>query len=635
MKRITPGIVLGILTALVTTSAAGDSKIGPRTFDGVRAIFQSRCLRCHGADEPEAGLDLRSAQSTLVGSELGPVVEPGSLEESLLWSLIEEGEMPPTGPPLSPDQQETIRHWILSGAQTEDLGGSSDHFEAIKPRPTNADALQRLINQQQPEVTSRLVSDETFLRRVTFDLIGRQPTSEERSAFLSSREPNKRAAAIDRLLENPEFGQTWARYWSDTISYRVPPPELTYLSYDEFEGWLADRLNRNIPWSVIVREILTATGKVADDPSTTFVAFHQADPVKLSSETSRIFLGLQIQCAECHDHKFDHWKRTQFHNLAAFFGRTEAKLAQKKPGPTVVKAKGKGEYRMPNIEEPSKKGQLMPPSFLDDRGLETGASDAQRRAFLALAVTEPTSPWFSRSYVNRIWGKLNGRGFFEPVDNMAAYVQHDWPEVHDTLAAHFAYTRFDIKGMFRLMMNTPFYQRELPHEVEASRVELGFGEAVPRRLSGDEVFNALVNALELPNVRPAEVKPTEAIRFPPPPKSTRDLVADRFGFDPSLCPDEVARSIGQAMMLMNNAQIQARIESKDDTPTLVTQLLSDDRLTDRDRISLLFDHVLGRSPTDSEFKIAFDHLNSLPEKREALEDLLWSLINSAEFSSRR
>lgn len=613
--------VAALVLAMVAGRIAGADD-GPTTFDAVRPILNARCLRCHGADEPKAGLDLRTRETVLAGGELGPVVEAGSVAESLLWDLVESGEMPPVGPPLTDDQKRLVRDWIAAGAPEGTGDSKGDPFGPLDPAPIDPGRLDALIGGSDD---LELIGDEGFLRRATLDLFGRPPTPEERAAFLADPATDKRSRAIDDLLGRPEFGRAWAAYWSDTIAARVPPPELTFLRYDAFETWLADRLNAGETWDRVVAALLTAEGKVADEPVSTFVAYHQANPAKLASETARVFLGVQLQCAECHDHKFDHWTRPQFHGLAAFFGRTEAKLAQNDPGPTVVKDRGKGEYAMPDLEHPGK-GTEMAPTFLDGRSLPLGTADADRRALLAEAVADPANPWFARAFVNRVWGRLTGRGFYEPVDTMAAYQPHDRPGAHDALAAHFAYTNCDVKGLFRLIMNSSYYQRALPTDEPAPA---GF----PRRLSGDEVFEALVAATGLPNTAPPTVEPTKEIRFPPPPESTRDRVAARYGYDPSLCPVEVARTMGQAMLMMNDAEVQAQIDADPSSGTPLARLLIEEP-DDARAVDRLYRRALARDPTDREREIALEHLAVAEDRGAGFEDLLWALLNSAEFTVR-
>jgi hypothetical protein len=209
----------------------------------------------------------------------------------------------------------------------------------VRLAPRDLDAI--LTEEKIPD--GERTTDEQFLRRVSFDLIGRQPSAVELTTFGQEASADKRAQAIERLLASPEFGRNWANYWSDTISYRVPPPELTFLSYKPFKAWLAGKLNAGTSWDQLTRELLSATGPVKDNPAVTFVGYHRGDSVKLAAETARIFLGLQIQCAQCHNHKFDHWKRRQFHELAAFYVRSAGVLGSVQDGSsTMVKDKGKG-----------------------------------------------------------------------------------------------------------------------------------------------------------------------------------------------------------------------------------------------------------------------------------------------------
>lgn len=479
---------------------------------------------------------------------------------------------------------------------------------------------------------SDLVSDEQFLRRVSLDLIGRQPTPQEFATYLLDTSDGKRAAAVERLLAAPEFGENWAGYWSDVIGYRVPPPELTFLDYTLFEKWLAGRINENAPWDETVRTILTASGKVKDQPAATFVGFHEADTTRLAAETARVFLSVQIGCAQCHDHPFDEWKRQQFHELAAYFVRASAKMPWNDSGEIEVKDKGKGEYEMPNVADPTKKGTMMTPTFFTGQKSEPGRSDLDRRRELAAVVASADNPWFAKAYVNRVWGRLMGRGFYEPTDDMGAAITPLLPEVHCELTNHFRATGFDAKSLFRAIVNSKAYQQRLPDHPSSS--DKPFATARTTKLRGDEIYQSLVTAINLPNVTPPKIAPTKDIRFPPPPKSTKDIVSETFGFDPSLRPEDISRTLGQAMLLMNNDQLQAQLNAKPDSGTALSKLLA----TESDNakaVTKLFQLVLARKPTDPEAKIALEHLSTQTNRGEAFEDLLWSLINSAEFTTKR
>ncbi|MBX3450063.1 MAG: DUF1549 domain-containing protein [Planctomycetaceae bacterium] len=498
------------------------------------------------------------------------------------------------------------------------------------PRLTSED-LDRLIAQEMAvDQPADLAADAQFLRRLSLDLVGRQPTPEELRQFLDSKAPDKRDAVIESLLSNPEFGTNWANYWSDTIAYRIPPPELTFLEYGPLKKWLAEKLNSGASWDAIVGEILSASGKVGENPPATFVGYHEGHAARLASETARIFLSLQIGCAQCHDHPFDEWKREQFHELAAYFARVSVKMPWNDGTLVEVSDKGKGEYEMPNVADPTQKGRMMEPVFLSGVKTGTGKSDAERRQELAQLITNPENEWFARSYVNRVWARLFGRGFYEPVDDFGLAIFPVCPDVHIAVSNHFIATGYDVKDLFRLLLKTRIYQQKLGTPDD----DHPFVAARTGRLRGDEIFDSLVTAIDLPNVKPEAMKPTKEIRFPPPPKSTRDIIAETFTFDTSLRREDIPRTLSQAMLMMNNDQLQAQVNANPESGTVLARLVksvNDDReLTER-----LFELVLARRPSERELQIAVSHRESVPDRGAAYEDLLWGLLNTAEFTTKR
>lgn len=517
-------------------------------------------------------------------------------------------------------------------AQQDKEDVAAEPMRVKKPRPApvytltpaKLDAL--VAKELEDAKTAPLISDEKFLRRASLDLIGRQPTSAELDAFLSDSSSDRRARAVDRLLENEAFGKNWANYWSDTIAHRVPPPELTFLDYTSFKGFLAERFNANTAWDEIVYEVLTAQGKVGENPAATFVGFHQGESIRLAGETTRIFLSVKIACAQCHDDPFQDWKQEQFHHMAAFFARTNAKLPWNNSDGIEVKDKGKGEHRMPA----SKKKEMVPMS-LTGMEFELGTSDLARRRALADWVTSRDNEWFAKSFVNRVWSRLMGRGFCEPVDNIYSSAVA-MPPVFKELAKHFTLANYDIKNLFRLIVLSETYQRALPTSESMQQVD--FAAARPQKLRGDEVFDSLVAALKLPNVQPKQKKPDGNFRFPPPPKSTRDLVNTAFGYDPSLDKSEIERTMQQAMWLMNNEQLQKQINADPESGTVLAQLLAAEK-NDEAAVVQLFRTVLARTPSDKELKLSLQHVKKLDDRGKAFEDLLWSLVNTTEFTTRR
>ncbi len=527
------------------------------------------------------------------------------------------------------------RLFQISAAMLVMVSLTAAPIQAADPsRPiTSAELDELILDGMQESDLQPVVADEQFLRRASLDLIGRPPLPEEFHRFMESQAPDKRDAVIDHLLDRSEFGAHWANYWRDTISFRVPPPELTFLDYGLLQGWLAEQFNSNRSWDEVTRAILTATGKVKENPAATFVGYHQGNSVKLGAETARIFLGIQLQCAECHDHPYESYEREDFHRLAAFFARTKGELGKVQDGTgTVVSDRGKGEYAMANAMDASAKGTSMLPTLMTGEGLPLGKPDMARRQRLANLITLPDNPWFAKAYVNRIWAKLMGRGFYEPVDDMGEFKDQVLPHVHTALTAHFIATGYDVKDLFRLILSTSAYQRRLPSS--GSEDDMLAAGTTARRLRGDVLFDSLVVATGLPDITPPKVAATKAFRFPPPPKSTRDLVVDAFAADPSLPEEEQPRTMSQAMFLMNNSQLQEQINASPGSGTQLSKVLSE-HPENKTAVEHLFLQVLARRPTEKELEIAVAHIDRVGNRGDAFEDLLWSLINTVEFTTKR
>lgn len=219
-----------------------------------------------------------------------------------------------------------------------------------------------------------------------------------------------------------------------------------------------------------------------------------------------------------------------------------------------------------------------------------------------------------------------GRGFCEPVDNVDEGADAILPELHAALAGHFVATSYDFKDLLRVVVLTRAYQRPLGTEEQPG--------AIVKKLRGDEVFDSLAAAIDLPNVTPKQEKATQEVRFPPPPKSTRDLVNEAFGYDPSFSDDLLLRTMKQSMFLMNNEQIQKQIDARPESATFLAKLVAAEQDNGK-VVEKLYLSILARRPTDREQEIAKKHLGNATSRREGMEDLLWALINSAEFTTRK
>lgn len=472
---------------------ATPASAAPPTFEkDVLPILTARCLNCHGEGEPEANLNLRSKVSMLKGGDSGPAIRPGGPGYGPLYDQVRGDAMPPGKMKLTAEEKETIRAWIANGAP---LGVAEPVvIEKPKPRvplgPARPQAevvahVDRLVDTKLAEKkipASPTADDAEFLRRLYIDLIGRVPTADQARTFLDDAGSDKRAKAIDGLLASPEFGRNLAQLWHNRI---VPLDNNNLRRYDEsLTLWLAAEFNQNRPWSEIVAAMLTAEGELVANrnrqPSPVpaiglFMAtadeeYPQAD--KITASVAQLFLGAQVQCAQCHNHPFASWKQDDFWGLAAFFTRVgyDEDLGQiRNKKLTVVlhetpKAVMKGGKPAPfvrpdaTVEVPESKGRIVKAKFL---GGEEPALAAEDRFLPTLAAwtTDKENPQFAQAGMNRVWAQLFGRGIVNPVNDIHDGNPPSHLELFETLSREFASTGYDLKQLYRTLCNTSAYQR--------------------------------------------------------------------------------------------------------------------------------------------------------------------------------
>ncbi len=485
-------------------------------------------------------------------------------------------------------------------------------------------------------------SDEQFVRRVWLDLTGHLPAPADVSEFVTDPNPNKRARLIDRLLDSEDYARHWARYWRDVIENRATA-NMVFLRAPRpqaLEAWFFEQLKANTGWDKVARAMVTSEGTLSmteptQDGAAGFLLAHFGPEaaVERASETARVFLGIQIQCAQCHDHPSDVWKREQFHHLAAFFGRTREQPMRGAQQIASVALTGRpfGEHQMPDLNNPGK-GTVMQPKFLNGASLPPGKPDRERRAALAEFLTAKDNYWFAGAYVNRIWGELMGQSFYQPIDDLGPQKEAYLPTVLPRLAAGFRGSNYDPKEFFRVVMNTEVYQRQI-RLGESSDQHLLFAASYPTRLRSDALWQSLVNVLgTLGDGLPGRFGPMFGggpfARF-----QTLEFTFKRlFAVDPSVKADEVEGSIPQALILMNNPTINQKIEAKD--TNLLARILKA-YPKDDDALRMVYLRTLARKPTDRELEKCRTFITKVGNRAEAYEDILWALLNSTEFQTKR
>jgi hypothetical protein len=471
--------------------------------------------------------------------------------------------------------------------------------------------------------------DEIFLRRVFLDLTGKLPGPDEIQRGIADRTPDKRTRLIAKLLHSDAYAVNWARYWRDVVTYHTPASG-NYLRWELFDRWWVEQFRRNRPWNEIVTALVTASGINDEIAPVNYLTALYGNPIEIAATTSRVFLGVQIQCAQCHDAKTEPWKREQFHQLAAFFGR--AKLIQHKDvdgrgTPYAIESRSDGQYCMTDKKAPD---HLIPmqPRFLTGESVSLDASDVERRQALARFLTSPQNPWFARSYINRIWTALFGWGFYPTVNDVGSSKPR-YPEVLDVLEKDWIASGYDMRWLFRTITLTRAYQGHL----EGPKAEAETVAVCPVRLRPEQVFEALQKALGFD-------ENDKTIPAPAPSSSPavqrhhglRNMIYQTFKVDPSLPQAEMQGTIPQALLLMNSALVKATTSAKG--KTVLADLLAKGK-SDEEIVAALYERVLARQPSTKEKSICLRYIQKVGNRAEALEDVLWGLVNSTEFLHKK
>jgi len=524
---------------------------------------------------------------------------------------------------------------------------TNEPWKGVSRSPLAAGEIDQLIAKEQAKqkiTPSPVTSDEQFIRRVMLDLTGKLPLPADVTEFVSDKDSQKRVKLVDRLLASEEYAKHWSQYWRDVFTAKVSDMRGRAIAI-HFEAWLLEQFTKNRPWDQMAREMLTANGQLpvrlgpggvepdAKNGAAYFLLSYQGQDAinDRTSETSRIFLGIQIQCAQCHDHPFDGWKREQFHQLAGYFARVADRPVFERVNdrPQIVgvtlQSRPFGEHMMPGKEDPAK-GTTTLPKFLDGSSVRSRSSDADRRKALADTIASKENYWFAAALVNRLWGELMGQAFRQPIDDLGPGKDVVMPDVLARVSASFAGSGFDIRQLLRAICTSDTYQRQIrPGESHGDHLQ--FAGINPTRLRSESLWQSLVTVLgSMGPPAPAGGNPFGR-RF-----SVEGQFKEEFNFDPSLPPDEVESSIPQALMLMNNPTIQQRIRAQG--TNLLARILSS-YSSDEEALRMVYLRTLSRKPSDREREKALAYVKKVGKRAEAFEDILWALLNSTEFQTRR
>jgi len=481
-------------------------------------------------------------------------------------------------------------------------------------------------------VPAEPASDAEFLRRVTLHVAGTIPTVFEVRQFLNDSSPDKRQRCVERLLESPQHLTHFTAFFRQILMPEASTDFQARGQLPGFEAWLRQHLSDNTPYDRLVRELLTVpleSGRGMNPPAdgsgaASPVAFFQSKQVKpenLAAATSRMFLGLRIECAQCHDHPQDIWKRQQFWGYAAFFAGIERIDRSEE---FVGRVKEVFDRRELTIPDPGNE-RVVQATFLDGTSPRWRARVSSRRE-LADWMTAPANPFFARAIVNRMWGHFFGLGFVNPLDDFSGTNPPSHPELLDEIASVFAQNDFDLRFLIRVITQTRAYQLSSIQSDDSQTEPQQFARMTVQGLTAEPLFDSLARATGY--FEPASAVPNLAFVTPPGPRAE---FLELFGTD-SAAPTDRQTSILQALALMNG-QFTANATSLETSATLAA-VAEFPLITDPERIETLFLATLSRFPSPAERERLTTYVASggpAGSSRAALADIFWALLNSSEF----
>jgi Protein of unknown function (DUF1549)/Protein of unknown function (DUF1553) len=475
---------------------------------------------------------------------------------------------------------------------------------------------------------SKVASDEEFLRRAYLDLIGRIPNIQEARAFLHSKEKDKREKLVAYLLEDPDYAKNFATQWTVLLIGRANQGRT--VDRTSLTSWLRKQFSSDRPWNEIVHDLVSSTGSNKDNGAVNYVLAHlELGAVPLTSRTTRLFLGKQIQCTQCHDHPSNDWKQLDFWGINAFFRGIKAQEVRK-PNATGLEVLDHVELSdVPSddyVRFDRRNGLvgIAFPRFLDGRKISQG-KDVIRRTELGKLISDPDNDMLTQSFVNRMWAHLLGRGFVNPVDDFGPHNPPSNPQLLEDLSKEFKKSGYDIKKLIRWITASRAYQLSSLKGKAGDKDESLFSQMQLKPMSPEQLFDSLLTATSAHRAGSSDDGHRK-----------RDAWLQQFIF--AFANDETEESnsfqgtIPQALMMMNGELMQQAISCK--PGSFLGDLLEQaghQRSPQIFMVDSIYLAALSRHPSAKEITQARQYLEANPDSLQVLQDLFWALLNSNEF----
>ncbi len=482
---------------------------------------------------------------------------------------------------------------------------------------------------------SPLCDDATFLRRVSLDIAGRLPTEVEVREFFSHASDMRRGKAIDWYLASSSYADYFANKWTSLLKNRRDEQSDITANF-AFHAWIRDSLLENRPYDQLVRELLAATGTVIGNPA---VAWYKRvkEPKQQVEDVAQLFLGVRMQCAQCHHHPFERWSQDDYYGLVAFFSQVGRKPTAV-PGEDLIFHK-RGVATAQNIRS----GQSVRPVALgDDVGVI--APDQDPRLPLADWMSQADNPYFAKAVVNRYWKHFLKRGLIEPEDDIRDTNPPSNPELLAALERHFVDSGFDLKELVRVIVNSRTYQLSSEPNDHNLMDRQNYSRFYPRRLSAEVLLDS-IDQFAGTHTEFADLPiGTTAVGLPDNSYNKASPFLRVFGRPnaQSVCECERVESanLAQSLHLLNAPDISAKVGS---THGFAERLATDSQTTPVEKVRRLYEAAFARAPTTDELETSIGYLmdsrsdasgnplDAVASLRTNLQDLMWAMINGKEF----
>jgi hypothetical protein len=463
----------------------------------------------------------------------------------------------------------------------------------------------------------KVCDDETFLRRVYVDVIGVLPTVEEHDKFMASKDPKKREKLVDELLGRKEFVELWVLKWAELLQIRSSN-QVSYKAMLLYYNWLQEKIAKNVPVNEWVQELLGASGGTFKSPATNYYQ-NETDILKTSENVAQVFMGMRIQCAQCHNHPFDRWTMDDYYGFAAFFSQVGRKGADD-PRETIVFNRGGGEVGHPV------RGGVMKPKFLGGEVPDLKGQD--RRKVMAAWLASPKNPYFATSLSNRVWQHFFGVGIINEVDDVRISNPASNPELLAALGKKFTEYKYDFKKIVRDICTSRTYQLASQGHPSSEGDTRNYAKSYLRRIRAETFLDCISQVTETKNKFPGLPAGARAVQIADGAVSNYFLTTFGRPQRETVCSCEVRLepTLSQSLHLLNGDSTTSRISGGG----LIAKRLAAKKAP-ADIIEELYLRCLSRKPTASESKKLLELIADEKDQKQALEDVFWSLLNSREF----